>query len=364
MASTIFMTGFPGFIGKRLIDRLLGKDPEASFIFLIEQHLQKMAEDSIAALELRHPGLAQRTRLVPGDITREHLGLNQQTYDEVTAEATHVWHLAAIYNLAVHASVAYRVNVIGTAYVLDFCQDCELFQRLDYVSTCYVSGTRSGLVLENDLDQGQDFKNHYESTKCWAEMEVRRRMPGMPIAIHRPAIVVGDSRTGETDKYDGPYFVINLLAKLPAWVPMVNIGQGDALVNLVPVDFLVDAMAEIWTKEEALGQTIQLADPRPHTSREIMEGILGALGYRKPLAAVPTGLVDQALSVGLVRKMTGIPQESLIYFNHEVEFDTINQRQLLEGSGISCPDFLTYLPILTDFVRQYPDQPFIDGRSF
>lgn len=364
MAKTIFMTGFPGFIGKRLVDRLIGKDPEASFIFLIEQPLQKMAEDSIAALDQRHPGLTRRCRLVPGDITHERLGLNAQTYTEVTAATTHVWHLAAIYNLAVHASVAYRVNVLGTANVLDFCADCAALARLDYVSTCYVSGMRGGLVLENDLDEGQDFKNHYESTKCWAEMEVRRRMPRMPIAIHRPAIVVGDSRTGETDKYDGPYVVINLLAKLPAWIPMVNIGQGNALVNLVPVDFLVDAMAEIWTREEALGQTVQLADPRPHTSREIMEGILTALNYRKPLAAVPEGLVDQALSLALVRKLTGIPRQSLIYFNHEVEYDTTVQRQLLEGSGIGCPDFLSILPTLTDFVRQHPDQPFIDGRSF
>ncbi len=362
--ATVFMTGFPGFIAKRLVDRLLRKDPAADFCFLVEARLRSLAEDSLAALDERHPGVRARSRILLGDITAPRLGLDEPSYRAEAARTTHAWHLAAIYNLAVPASVAYRVNVLGTAAVLDFCQECPRLERLDYVSTCYVSGTRTGRILESELDVGQGFKNHYESTKCWAELEVRRRMPRLPVAIHRPGIVVGDSRTGETDKYDGPYFVMKLLAKLPSWLPMVNIGEGRARVNLVPVDFLVDAMAELASRRESIGLTFQHADPRAHTSREIMAAILEALGYRKPLVGLPGPLVERALGVPALRNLVKIPQETVIYFNHEAVYDATNLERLLAGSGIACPDFLSYVGVLVDYVRRYPEKPFLDGRSF
>jgi thioester reductase-like protein len=364
MPSNVFMTGFPGFIAKRLVDRLLRKDPEARFTFLIEERLRGLAESSVQALGERHPGFASRAKLFAGDIAQPWLGLPENAYRAEADSTTHVWHLAAIYNLAVPAAVAYRVNVVGTATVLDFCEACPNLNRLDYVSTCYVSGNRAGRILESELDEGQTFKNHYESTKCWAELEVRRRMMRLPVAIHRPGIVVGDSKTGETDKYDGPYFIMKLLTKIPSWIPMVNIGEGQALVNLVPVDFLVDAMAELWAKEEALGQTVHLADPHPHTAREVMQAILESLGFSKPLASVPPWLIDQALAVEPLRNLIQIPRESVIYFNHGAFYDTAHQQKLLQGSGVDCPDFLSILPVLARYIRKHPDKPFIDGRVF
>jgi thioester reductase-like protein len=364
MASNVFMTGFPGFIGKRLVDRLLRKEPEAELTFLIQAKLRQLAEESLAAIDERHPGARARARLIAGDIAAPRLGMGEEEYRGEAARTTHVWHLAAIYDLAVPASVAYRVNVLGTAGVLDFCQACSNLKRLDYVSTCYVSGTRTGRILEAELDEGQGFKNHYESTKCWAELEVRRRMSALPVAIHRPAIVVGDSRSGDTDKYDGPYFVMKLLHRLPSWLPMVHIGEGAARVGFVPVDYLVDAMAEIWTKPEAIGLTAQIADPSPHSVREILSGVMRAFGFRKPLATVPVGLVQRALAVPALRSVLQMPEEALVYFDHEALYDTANTSRLLAGSGIRCPDFLEYLPTLVDYVRRYPDKPFIDGRSF
>ena len=364
MASTALITGFPGFIARRLVPELLKKDPSVQLSLLIEERLRPLAEASLAALDASHPGLAGRARLLAGDISEPWLGLSEQVYRQEAARTSHVWHLAAIYNLAVPESTAYRVNVLGTASVLDFCEECRGLKRLDYVSTCYVSGSRKGRILETELDEGQTFKNHYESTKCRAEMEVRRRMGRLPVTIHRPGIVVGDSRTGETDKYDGPYFVMNLLTKLPTWFPMVNIGDGRALVNLVPVDFLVEAMAELWSNPAALGETVQLADPRPHSAREVMGALLEAMGFRRPLLAVPAPLVEGALGVPAIRDLLKIPKETVIYFNHEAVYDVANQQRLLEGSGVRCPDFLDIAPTLAAYVRQHPDKPFIDGRRY
>ena len=179
------------------------------------------------------PGLDGRCELLTGDISRTLLGLEPERYAELARTLAQVWHLAAIYDLAVPPDLAHRVNVVGTTNVLDLCEQCTGLQFMGYVSTCYVSGRRRGVILESELDCGQTFKNHYESTKFWAELEVQRRTK-VPSIIFRPGIVVGDSRTGITDKYDGPYFVLRLLQHLPAFLPVPNVGRGDAVVNIIP----------------------------------------------------------------------------------------------------------------------------------
>lgn len=364
MAARVFMTGFPGFIATRLVDRLLGKDEDASFNFLIEQRLRGAANDAIDTLAKKHPGLASRIKLMAGDISQPKLGMNEGDYDTAVEETTHVWHLAAIYNLAVPAAIAYRVNVVGTNNILDFCEACEDLERLDYVSTCYVSGNRVGCVLERELDEGQTFKNHYESTKCWAEMEVRRRRDRIPTTIHRPSVVAGDSKTGETDKYDGPYYIIQFVMRLPGPVPMVNIGQGRAHLNVVPIDFTVDAMAEIWTKPEALGETVHLANPRPATADETLAAICRGTGHRKGPLTVPPRLLETVLGVPLLGEILKIPKELVTYANHGADYDTRIQKKLLEGTGIVCPPGRDLVPVMVDYVKRHPEKPFLDGRSY
>ncbi len=364
MARHVFMTGFPGFIGSQLIDRLARREADIRFTLLIQEKMREAANAALAKLDAVHRGLAGRTTLLAGDISRPQLGLSDADYQKLAGSITNVWHLAAIYDLAVPEAIAYRVNVVGTSNVLDLCQDAKNLERLDYVSTCYVAGKRGGVVKEDDLDEGQGFKNHYESTKCWAEMEVRRRMKRVPTCVHRPGIVVGDSKTGQTDKYDGPYFVITLFMRLPGWLPMVNIGDGKARVNIVPVDFVVDAMAALMFNPKSIGQTVALADPNPHTAKEIVERLLEVLGRGKPVASLPSGMVERALESGKVRQLVKVPREAVIYFNHDVEFDTANQRRLLEGSGVRCPDLLDILPTLVEYVKANPDKAFLDGRRF
>jgi thioester reductase-like protein len=364
MANHCFFTGFPGFIGKRLVSRLASKDPQMSFAFLVQEKMRDAALFALGELEAEHSGIRDRSTVLVGDITQSLLGLEPSSYAAETARTTHVWHLAAIYDLSVPEAIAYQVNVVGTANVLDFCESSPNLVRLDYVSTCYVSGKRTGLVLESELDEGQAFKNHYEATKCWAEIEVRRRQHRIPTCIHRPAIVIGDSRTGETDKYDGPYFFITLLARLPGWMPVPNVGDGTSRLNLVCVDFLVDAMAELGFKEEALGETVQLADPSPYTTDEIVGGVLEILGRRRPRGRVPAKLVIRALGVDGLRNMVKVPSEAVTYFDHVVEYDTSQQRRLLAGTNVRCPDLMSVLPTLVDYVLEHPDKAFADGRTF
>jgi nucleoside-diphosphate-sugar epimerase len=248
--------------------------------------------------------------------------------------------------------------VTGTGRVLEFCRACARLERHLYVSTAYVAGTRSGLVLEEDLAAGQGFKNHYESTKFAAEVLVRSSMAfdGVPTTIVRPAIVVGDSRTGETAKFDGPYYILRTAAALPG--PMPQLGRPDALFNTVPVDFVVEAIAVAARDETALGRTLHLVDPDPLPSAEVATLLVREYDGRTPSFPVPLGVIERALRYRAVRElMGGTPRESLVYLNHPVRFDVTNANEVLGRHGLRCPRLPDYAGNLVAFFRAHEDDP-------
>lgn len=358
----VLVTGFPGFVAKHLLKRLIVLQPDATFYLLLQAHLRGIAEASLAELERELPEFEGRWELVEGDITSVRLGIAQAKHRELLAKITTVWHLAAIYDLAVPEKIAYKVNVGGTMHILDFCAACSGLERLNYISTCYVSGEREGTIYEDELDAGQRHQNHYESTKFWAEVEVRRRAEDIPTVILRPGIIVGDSRTGETDKYDGPYFLMKLVQRAPDWLPMVNVGRGEALVNLIPIDFAADAMAFLGLKAGIAGQTFHVADSHPMQARDVIATVLEALGRPPAVTTVPAGIVDAALRRPALEKLAGVPRETLSYFNHVAGFDTQKAQAALSGTEIRCPHLSSYMQTLVDYFLRNPEKTFLDRR--
>lgn len=356
---TAFITGFPGFVARHLIRRLAHQRPDLRFIFLVEARLVERAEDELAALG---EALEGRWDLAVGDIGERLLGMAEADYAALAERVTEAWHLAAIYNLAVAERVAHRVNVIGTTNVLDLCEKAPAFERLNYVSTCYVSGRRTGLIREAELDEGQGFNNHYESTKFWAELEVQRRWHRIPSVIFRPGIVVGDSRTGETDKYDGPYYVLKLIERMPDTLPFVNVGKGQTPVNLVPIDFAADAMVTIAAQPDAAGLVYQLADPAPMRSAEVLDLMLRIMGKAPAALDLPPTLVTAALRLRPVRDRVKVPAEVFAYFNHDARYDTSHTDDALAGTRVRCPRLGDYLDTLIDYMRRHPKKTFLDGR--
>lgn len=362
VAGDVLVTGFPGFVAKNLLKRLIALQPGARFYLLIQAHLRGVAEASVSELERAFPEFEGRWELVEGDITAKNLGMPAAKVQELHRKISTVWHLAAIYDLAVAEKIAYQVNVGGTMNILDFCEACSGLGRLNYVSTCYVSGEREGTVYEDELDAGQRHQNHYETTKFWAEVEVRRRAADIPTVILRPGIIVGDSRSGETDKYDGPYFLIKLLHRLPDWLPMPNIGHGEARVNLIPIDFAADAMAFLGLKSDLGGQTFHIADPNPMQARDVIAAILQAMGRTPAVASLPHTLVDAALRRPRLEKLAGVPREALTYFNHAARYDTRNTQKALSETDIHCPHLSTYMQTLVDYFLRNPEKSFLDRR--
>ena len=345
------ITGFPGFIAGRLVERLLSEGATGPWYFLVEDRFVFAARSRCEALARRWPGFANSWFIVAGDIRRPDLGVTAAALDRIRADVSRVWHLAAVYDLAVAPAIARAVNIDGTNNVLDLCAGLPRLDKLLYISTCFVAGDRHGLVFEDELDRGQGFRNHYEATKFAAEQLVRRRLAEIPTVILRPAVVVGDSQTGEMAKLDGPYFVMKLLMRLPRWLPMVRPGPCAAPINLVPVDVLVDAMARLAADPGALGRTFHLADPNPRSSAWLLDAMLAALARAPALATVPQPLVMPLLGHPAIHRLTGVPGELVRYFNHDVRFDVSNTADLLADTDLRWPDLGDYLPNLVRWVQ-------------
>jgi len=350
------MTGFPGFLGSRLVPRLLARHPDRSIVCLVQPKFSATARTRAEELVSATPSIAGRLELVEGDLTAEGLGLAGRA--DLLADITEIWHLAAVYDLSVPRDVGMRVNVDGTRHLLRFAERCPGLQRHHYVSTCYVSGRWCGPFRETDLAVGQTFNNFYEETKFLAEREVvAARDAGMPTTVYRPSIVVGDSHTGETQKFDGPYVMLQWLMRqrLVALVPHV----GDPTMvrfNVVPSDFVLDAIAHLSGLDTSNGLTYQLADPSPLTVEEILTAMCEALDLRALRVRLPHRLTGRALrAIDPLERWLGIPASSVEYFRHPTHYDTTQASQDLAGSGIACPRFTDYLPALIGFVRNHAE---------
>jgi len=297
--------------------------------------------------------------VLAGDISKRHLGLDDATYDRLAAEVTQVFHLAAIYDLAVPIEIAQRVNVDGTGNVLELCLAARGLERLAYVSTAYVAGLRDGVVYEHELVMGQGFKNHYESTKFQAEVWVRELMHRIPTTILRPAIVVGDSETGETEKFDGPYYILRTISRMERLGrPVVQFGASEAFFNVVPVDFVVAAIAKAGIESGTEGETLHLVDPEPLTTRELVTCLSRHYSGREPRGRLSPKLVEQTLRLPAVRQaFGGTPRESIAYLNHRVTFDTRRAVEVLSPHGLRPPRFTDYAKTMVEFFRAHEDDP-------
>ncbi|MEO7970037.1 MAG: SDR family oxidoreductase [bacterium] len=349
---TLFITGFPGFIASRLLRRLAeGGD---RFLLLVQPALAEQAGRELSAIAEQTGTQLANFEILPGDITESELGLTQNDLERARSESTILFHLAAIYDLAVAKDLAMSVNVEGTRNVNSFAQTLTALRHYHYVSTCYVAGKRTGRIFENELRHDAGFRNYYEETKYLAETEVEDLKSELPITIHRPAVVCGDSHTGETAKYDGVYYLINYLLKWPSLLSNFNIGNDDVSLNLVPVNFVVEAMAALATDLSAAGKTLQLADPDPLTTRELFNLIARRLVGKEARITVPARLVESSLMLPPSPALSGLPHRGVPYFFLKQSYDTTQASQLLAPHGVTCPPFSSYVTTIVDYAMNHP----------
>ncbi|WP_247729097.1 SDR family oxidoreductase [Halovivax limisalsi] len=357
-APRVFLTGFPGFLGSALIERVLerGDGPVAC---LVQPHHRAQAEDRARELvdAVDAPAVGDDRidiRLYDGDITDPDLGLevDRATFDAIES----CYHLAAIYDLGVDLEPAEAVNVRGTERVLEFAASIDV-DRFHYVSTCYVSGRYDGVFTETHLAEGQSFNNHYEETKYRAEVAVQRRMAaGFPATVYRPAIVVGDSETGETEKYDGPYYQLRHLLSQPEWlsVSVTVPGARSAELNVVPRDYVVDAIDALSARADTVGEVYQLCDPAPLPVRRFAAVLADAIDHRTVPLPVPKSIARRGLD-WLESRGASVEPATLDYLDHPTRYACPKTRRALADTAVEVPPFESYVDALVDFVREHPD---------
>jgi thioester reductase-like protein len=351
----VLFTGFPGFLASALLPRVLARLAAADAVCLVQPQHATLARARVAALVAADESLCGRIRLIEGDITNHELGLIGRI---VPRRVIEIFHLAAIYDLSVKRDLAMRVNVLGTQHALDFARECRRLRRFQYVSTCYVSGRWRGTFTEAMLEEGQQFNNFYEETKQLAEVAVRQAIrAGLPVTIYRPAIVVGDSTTGETQKYDGPYFALQWLLRQPRVAVMPVVGDKRRReFNVVPRDYVVDAIAWLSGRVESMGRTYALADPRPLTVDAMLDAMARATGRRMLRVPLPLGVAKGLITwVPGVKPLLRIPAAAVDYFVHPTHYDTANVRSDMASSGITCPALPSYLDTLVAWMRAHPE---------
>ncbi len=355
---TYFVTGATGFIGRHLLAKLLARKGEVYCL------VRKGSQEKFEELRARFGVDAKRLHAITGDLSKSSLGVSPAQRRALDGKIRHFFHLAAIYDLAADAESQIEANVGGTRNALQLAEQIRA-GCFHHTSSIAVAGLYPGVFREDMFDEAEDLDHPYFKTKHDAEALVRKNST-IPYRIYRPAVVLGHSQTGEIDKIDGPYYFFRALKKLrqslPQWMPVIGIEGGR--VNMVPVDYVVDAMDHIAHKPGLDGGCFHLTDPAPRRIGEVLN-IFARAGHAPEMtmrldarmfAFIPS-MVKQALA-GLppVKRFThvvlrdlGIPAEAIRMVNYPTRFDAREAERALRGTRIRVPDLQTYAWRLWDY---------------
>src|SRR5450759_3394927 len=367
-----FVTGATGFIGRHLVERLLARGSDVHLL------VRPGSLGKLDALAERW-GRPVQVHGVPGDLTEPLLGLSPDAVADLSGRIDHMFHLAAVYDLTADDETNRRANVTGTRNAVDLANAIAA-GCLHHVSSIAVAGEYKGLFEEDFFDEGQKLPSPYHRTKFESERIVREQ-PYVPWRVYRPGIVVGDSKTGEMDKIDGPYYFFKAIQRmrhlLPEWVPLVGLDLG--YTNVVPVDWVAGALEHIAHQPNLDGRAFHLTDPRPQRVDELINELAAAAHAPRFAVSIDKRLIDPlpkwplALAAQLppwrqMRKLAlrqlGIPEAVLANMELVPRFDTRETTLALAGSPLEQPPPLQdYVARLWDYWEREMDPDLRRGRT-
>ncbi|HEY3132969.1 MAG TPA: SDR family oxidoreductase, partial [Acidobacteriota bacterium] len=353
MENKIFLTGATGFLGSHLAWKLIEEGRRLKLLLRqacrsgqerMAQVLSKIADNESAVREA-----LKRIEVVYGDVALPDFGLRAIDYQKLVA-ASEVWHCAASLSFAEEdQQETFRTNLMGCRNALTLAEQTQS-RRVHFLSTAYIAGRRQGVVTEDEIFVGQDFKNPYEESKCLAELlakefEARRTIQ---CSVYRPSIVVGSSRDGRITHFHGVYAflrgIVGLLQRLPfaskldglMELPVRIVGKATQTLNMVPVDYVIDAIHHISRRRESIGKTFHLVNPSPTVNRVWLETLCKTIGItgmkfvnQREIQKTPLNMLEKLLS----RKLAFYA----MYLSGEPIFDDSNTHSLLRSTGIECP---------------------------
>ena len=353
-----FITGGTGFIGRNFIDKL--KDREGDIYVLTRAASMHKFE------ELQERMGEQSDRLIPvqGDLTEKLLGVDEATIADLKGKIKYFCHFAAIYDIGASAEAQTETNIEGTRNAIQLAEAVEA-GCFEHVSSIAAGGLYEGTWREDMFEEAENLDHPYFSTKHDSEGIVRNECQ-VPWRVYRPGMVVGNSKTGEIDKIDGAYYFFKTLQKirkvLPPWFPLVGIEGGK--FNIVPVDYVVDAMDHIVHQDDLDGRCFHLTDPEHHSIGNMMN-IFAEAGHAprfsmrldmRMFSFIPSfvrttlaGLPPVKRIVSTLLEDMGLPDSVMMFMNYPTRYDNRDTERALKGSGISCPDLRDYAPVIWDY---------------
>lgn len=367
-----FVTGATGFIGRYLVANLLKR--EGTIYVLV----RASSTDKVAALCEKIGAPEGRVVPVVGDLTQPNLGIAEAELGKLKGQIQHFFHLAAIYDLSAPEDAQIKANIDGTRNAVQAATTLQA-GCFHHTSSIAAAGMYPGIFREDMFTEAENLKDAYLRTKHDSEGLVRNECK-IPFRIYRPAMVVGHSQTGEMDKIDGPYYFFTMLKKLrhmlPEWVPVVGIEGGR--FNIVPVDFVADAMDHIAHKEGLDGKCFHLTDNDHYKVGEAIN-LFARAGHAPQMTMridtrmfgfMPPFLRQTLSNLPPVKRITntvlndlGIPREIMKFTDYFTKFDNREARAALEGSGITCPKLDTYAWRLWDYWERNLDPDLFIDRT-
>ncbi len=345
---TYLVTGATGFIGRFLVPELLARGDEVHVL------VRAGSEAKLAARAAKWPG-GERVRSVPGDLGAPGLGIDPSWLDRYRGRIEHMFHLAAIYDMTASEADNERLNNGGTRQAVAVANTLVV-GHLHHTSSVAAAGEYEGVFTEEMFDEGQRLPSPYHRTKFESERIVRQEAT-VPWRVYRPSMVVGDTRTGEMDKIDGPYYLFRLLrmlGQLPRLVPVTVPKLGRT--NVVPVDFVARAMAHIAHAEGLDRRAFHLVDPQMREVVDVLNLFAAEAGAPNLVEVMPKRTLDLMLrvpGVGRLLPQLGIPPEIIEHTEFTCTFDCAWTTAALAGSGIAVPELAEYAPALWRYWEEH-----------
>nr|MDJ0878215.1 SDR family oxidoreductase [Halieaceae bacterium] len=353
-----FITGGTGFIGRFFLEQL--EQREGNIYVLTRAG----SEHKFEALTQRLGQLGERLVPVTGDLTQPNLGLDDGQLAELRGKVEHFCHFAAIYDISASLESQQAANIDGTRNAVGLAGALEA-GCFHHVSSIAAGGLYQGVFREDMFEEAENYSHPYFLTKHDSEGIVRNECQ-VPWRVYRPAMVVGHSGTGEIDKIDGIYYFFKSLQKLrsalPPWVPLVGLEGGK--FNIVPVDYVVQAMEHIVHQPDRDGQCFHLTDPEHYSMGEVMN-IFADAGHAPQFSMridsrmfgfIPSVVRDTLANLPPVKRIVntmlndmGLPESVLMFMNYPTRYDNRETERALKGTGIACPPLRDYAPTLWDY---------------
>jgi thioester reductase-like protein len=351
VGNNVFLTGGTGFLGTEIMKRVLERHPASRLTLLVRSSPRESAteRDKLLAKTFGQDAARRhrdRVDVVAGDISQGGLGLEPGQRDALRSRVDHLIHCAATVRFDLPLEVARRDNTEGTRNVLTLAEGVTGLRRFDYVGTAYVAGGREGLVREDELDVGQHFSNSYERTKMEAEKLVRAFAERHPTSIHRPSIVVGDSKTGATTSFEGMYQTVGMFkAAYSRGIRVALPADPTTKVDIVPIDYVVDALFALMDSPKSLGRCHHLTSGPGFTCPldELIRIASRLTEVKQPPYMSLDTYYDYVRPVlrlviwGKKRKLMLKGEYYMPYGSSKFEFDKTNTNSALEGSGVTTP---------------------------